>query len=386
MTAIKARGHQHADSGDTGKSLSEQHKDAVKSWVPRVRRELEEDFSAQLGRLGLRPNGKHQPLEKMSLAPATAAARRRLEALVARDVIQEGSPESGYRNVVRELAYTLLNRVAGLKAMEVRKVLLLPPPGDPGGPAEETEVITPVPGQARSRYLRDFKTAGGSRYKYEEDAEEALLREGLMAAFRQVTREIRLVFDPDHEYSCIWPSHAALSRLLDEMNEGLPAEAFAAQDFLGWVYQFFRQHENDELRAVNKGTPRTSYELGVMNQFYTPGWVVKALVDNSLGRLWLQMHPDSALAPWAQVPQANGGSGASEAATPVARRTQADYLVPRTGERIRFRRLSEAGEVIAFKRAKEIAATLILRSAAPSHRRRSSSSRRTSHSAAGSYT
>ena len=40
----------------------------------------------------------------------------------------------------------------------------------------------------------------------------------------------------------------------------------------------------------------------MINQFYTPSWVVKALVDNTLGRLWLQMHPDSALQPKSPPP------------------------------------------------------------------------------------
>ena len=57
-----------------------------------------------------------------------------------------------------------------------------------------------------------------------------------------------------------------------------------------------KQSEKDKIREENKGTPRSSYELSVINQFYTPSWVVKVLVDNTLGRLWLQMHPDSALA------------------------------------------------------------------------------------------
>lgn len=355
MTARRQGPDIPLETGTGGASLSERHKDAAKSWVPKVRRELEEDFSAQLGRLGLRASGKHEPAERTRLGATDLEARRRLEALISRDALQEGSPERGFKNVVRELAYTLLNRVAGLKAMEARKVLLLPPPGSPEGTAEETEVITPVPGQARSRYLRDFRAAAGSRYKYEEDAEEALLRDGLTSAFRYVTREIRVLFDPDHEYSCIWPSYAGLSRLLQSVNKGLPGEAFVAPDFLGWVYQFFRQHENDDLRAENKGTPRTSYELGVMNQFYTPGWVVKALVDNSLGRLWLQMHPDSALAPnaKAQPAEAGDGPGSRPAAAPGC--AFADYLVPRTGERIRFRRVSESGRVETFKRAKDIA-------------------------------
>lgn len=326
-------------------ALSDSLKEAVKSWVPNARKALDEEFGAQLERLGLRKNGKHVALGKMSLPAGSVAVRQRAEALVARETLSEGTPERGYDNVIRELTYTLLNRLVGLKAMEARKLLYLPQPGDASASPEETEVITPVPGQARSRYLRDFRAAGGSRYKYEDDAEEALLRDGLTSAFRLVTSEIRVLFDPDHEYASVWPTHAALTNVLKMINEDLPADAYRAQDFLGWVYQFFNRDEKKRVRHENKGTPRSSYELAVINQFYTPSWVVKALVDNTLGRLWLQMHPDSALA--AKVAPPLPGKRTSEA--PVA-----DYLVPRTGERIRYTRLTDDGQVEEFKRAIDI--------------------------------
>ncbi len=335
-------------------TLSDQHKEAVRAWVPRVRLLIEDEFLAQLKRLGLQPHGKHKPLDQMRLPEESVAVRNRVAALIARDAIVEGSAERGYENVKRELAYTLLNRLVGLKAMEVRQLLYLPPPSAPQGTPEQTEVITPVPGQARSRYLRDYRAAGGSQYKYDDDAEERLLRDGLTAAFRHITNDIRVLFDPDHEYACLWPTHASLVSVLKTINEDLPEDAYRAQDFLGWVYQFFvgrpmpgqKQSEKDKIREETKGTPRSSHELSVLNQFYTPSWVVKVLVDNTLGRLWLQMHPDSTLAATAPPPLPD------ERTSDVA---VADYLVPRTGERIRYQRLTDDGQVETFKHARDIA-------------------------------
>lgn len=336
---------QKSNGPASAQALSDSLKEAVKAWVPKVRKALDDEFGAQLERLGLRRNGKHVALDKMSLPASSVGVRHRVEALVARESLSEGTAERGYDNVIRELTYTLLNRLVGLKAMEARKLLYLPSPGNPNAAPEETEVITPIAGQARSRYLRDFRAAGGSRYKYEDDAEDALLRDGLTSAFGLITSEIRVLFDPEHEYACVWPTHAALSNVLQLINDGLPADAYRAQDFLGWVYQFFNRDEKKRVRAENKGTPRSSYELAVINQFYTPSWVVKALVDNTLGRLWLQMHPDSALA--AKVVPPPPGQRTSDAAV-------ADYLVPRTGERIRYQRLTDDGQVEEFKRAIDI--------------------------------
>lgn len=329
----------------SAQALSDSLKEAVKVWVPKVRLALDTEFAAQLDRLGIRRDGNHRPVARMNVTEPSVAIRRRVEALVLRESLSEGTPERGYDNVRRELTYTLLNRLVGLKAMEARRLLYLPPPGQPDAAPEETEVVTPVPGQERSRYLRDFRAAGGGRYKHEEDAEEALVRDGLTAAFRFVTGEIRILFDPDHEYACAWPTHAALTGVLQLINDGLSPDAYRAQDFLGWVYQFFNREEKKRIRDENKGTPRSSYELAVINQFYTPSWVVKALVDNTLGRLWLQMHPDSALQLKAPPPMP---------ADRVTDAPVADYLVPRTGERIRYQRVTSDGQVATFKRAIDI--------------------------------
>ena len=326
-------------------ALSEKHKEAVRAWVPKVRKVLDQDLAAQLERLGFRRSGKYTPIEEMHLPEDSRRVRLRLEALLHRESISEGDSKRGYEAVLRELTYTFLNRLVGLKCMEGRKILFLPPPGDPDGTPEQTEVITFIPGQARSRYLRDFRAAGGSRYKYEDDAEEALLRDALTAAFRHITKEIRILFDQDHEYSCLWPTHACLVKVIHMINNDLPEQGYQARDFLGWVYQFFNREEKKRVREESKGIPRSSHELAVINQFYTPAWVVKTLVDNTLGRLWLQMHPDSSLRP--QGPPPLPGERLSD--EPVA-----DYLVPGTGEKLPYKVLDESGEVKEFKRACDI--------------------------------
>jgi hypothetical protein len=327
-------------------ALLDSFKDAVKGWVPRVREILDKDFTAELKRLGIPWSGKPIPLEKMSLPEEDKRIRTRVEALLRRDSLSEGSEQRGYENVRRELSYTCLNRLVGLKCMEARGLLYLPPPGDADGSPEPTEVITFIPGQARSRYLRDLRSVGGGRYKYGDDAEQALLRDGLTAAYRFITSEIRILFDPDHEYSCLWPTHGCMVKVIETINSDLPEDAYRAQDFLGWVYQFFNREEKKKVREDNKGTPRSSYELSVINQFYTPSWVVKALVDNTLGRLWLQMHPDSSIRPMEPPPLPSDGNWYQ----PIA-----NYLVPSTGEKIRYERLAEGGQIETFKRAADIA-------------------------------
>lgn len=327
-------------------SLPDDFKNAVKTWVPKVRDVLDRDFTAELKRLGIPATGKPVPIETMSLPEADKGIRTRVEALLRRDSLAEGSESKGYENVRRELSYTCLNRLVGLKCMEARGLLYLPPADNQDGAPEPTSVVTFEEGQARSRYLRDLRATHGSRYKYGDDAEESLLRDGLTAAYRFMTSEIGILFDPDHEYACLWPTYGCLAKVIEMINNDLPDAAYQAQDFLGWVYQFFNRDEKKRVRDENKGTPRSSYELSVINQFYTPSWVVKALVDNTLGRLWLQMHPDSSLRGTTPPPLPEEGNWY---------RPVADYLVPNTGEKIRYERLTDDGQVETFKRAADIA-------------------------------
>lgn len=327
-------------------ALLDDFKDAVKGWVPKVREVLDKDFTAELRRLGIPATGKPAPVEKINLPAEDKLVRTRIEALLRRDSISEGTEQKGYENVRRELSYTCLNRLIGLKCMEARGLLYLPPPDDPQAPPEKTQIITNVEGQRWSPFFRDLRIAGGNRYKYVDNAEETLLRDGLTAAYRFITSEIGILFDPDHEYACLWPTYGCLVKVIEMINHDLPEGAYCAQDFLGWVYQFFNREEKRKVRDENKGTPRSSYELSVINQFYTPSWVVKALVDNTLGRLWLQMHPDSSIRQTAPPSLPSDGNWYQ----PVA-----DYLVPNTGEKIRYERLTEDGQVEVLKRAADIA-------------------------------
>jgi predicted RNA methylase len=61
---------------------------------------------------------------------------------------------------------------------------------------------------------------------------------------------------------------------------------------LGWAYQFFNSEEREQIRRRLRRNPMPD-DIPPLNQFYTVGWIVKALVQNTLGRLWLESHPNS---------------------------------------------------------------------------------------------
>ncbi|MCE5243609.1 MAG: BREX-1 system adenine-specific DNA-methyltransferase PglX, partial [Desulfobacteraceae bacterium] len=96
------------------------------------------------------------------------------------------------------------------------------------------------------------------------------------------------------------PGPAVLSLIMEGMNAPQVAEAFAPgnEEALGWLYQYFNEREKREVfETLNRGKRKIPPEdIPLATQLFTPGWIVAWIVENSLGRHWLQMHPDSRLA------------------------------------------------------------------------------------------
>jgi len=80
---------------------------------------------------------------------------------------------------------------------------------------------------------------------------------------------------------------------LEETLAGLPAEVFVADDSLGWVYQFWQKDTKDEVNA--SGRKIGGADLGPVTQLFTENYMVRFLLENSLGAWWAARHPDSAM-------------------------------------------------------------------------------------------
>jgi len=313
--------------GETG--LSREVKQQIKRWVLELRHLLEDDFERQLRRYGIEAGEDIAPVDELDyLTDDEKRKREVIEATIRREAENEGGLAGGVKAYVRDAAYTYLNRLVGLKCMEARGILFVD--------GEATEVITTRPEYGgRSRLLWQMRDEDPS-YR-EADSEERLWHDGLILAFEAVTEDIKLLFDPEHEFSQLFPSHRALMEAVGLINDTFPLETYAYPDFLGWVYQFFNVEEKERIRKETKGKPRTGYELAVINQFYTPDWIVKFLVDNTLGRVWLQMHPDTRLYWLNRIPEEHRDGPREEVPAEVRdaemfQGVNIDYLVPDTGE------------------------------------------------------
>jgi MmeI, DNA-methyltransferase domain len=80
---------------------------------------------------------------------------------------------------------------------------------------------------------------------------------------------------------------------LETILDGLPTEVFAADDALGWVYQFWQKDKKDEVNASERKIGGA--DLGPVTQLFTENYMVRFLLENSLGAWWADRHPDSSL-------------------------------------------------------------------------------------------
>lgn len=250
--------------------MDKERRSRLKRIVTEARKVVEEDIRVQLRRLGFDDSGKVKPVEELPhLSGEDKELRNKIVEAVEKEKTGGISDREAFDRYVRHVGFTYVNRIAALRAMEVRGLI------------KETIAQRDVYG---GKSLREYEIA--EREKIVDPYQ--LLKTSLIEAFDEVSNEIRVLFDINSEYSLIFPGHKALLELFRLLSEEVPEEDWKEDDIIGWIYQYY----NEEARAEFKKSKRKpkADDIPVINQFYTPRWVVRVLVDNTLGRLWLEMN------------------------------------------------------------------------------------------------
>ena len=255
--------------------LDSSARSALERLITKARRILEDDLAATAeGRFGIHKNGKVEEEDSLRLAPAEVLDRREVVAIVSHLRLEGVSASSAVERLVREATFTHLNRLVAIRIAESIGIL---PPSLTAGKASRgfREVLEIAPLVASDQY-------GGYWFYLRLCADE-------------LAADAPLLFDPRNPLLALAPSPHGLDELVALLGDPAMGEAWLAPDALGWAYQFF--NTGDERREMREaGAPRTSRELAVRNQFFTPQYVVDFLVQNSLGRRLLEGSASSALA------------------------------------------------------------------------------------------
>jgi len=259
------------------------------STVVCCRRLLEEDLALQLeGTYGVRADGTFEPLESLAHLDAVGRAdRQAIEAAVHHEELALNGAagacpelvEGAVERYVRESAFTFLNRLVALRLMEHPDRGLIQPSigaGDQSRGFLQFGLLSPEAVRAQPDPSTGLGTGGGYR-----------LYLGLL--FDDMGQALGVLFDRTLPTSILFPTAPCLRQVLALLNDPALEAAWAEDETVGWVYQYFTPTELREEARRASSAPRSSYELAFRNQFYTPRYVVAFLADNTLGRLWWEM-------------------------------------------------------------------------------------------------
>jgi len=241
----------------------------LQRFVNDARRVLEEEFTRQLQNdYGMDPNAG-TVAELGSLRHINDAQRE--TARILRDTLAhytasgDGNPAQGLDRILREQAFTVLNRLAALRMAEARGLLV-------------ESVGNGLQATGFQLYVRLAGTGLGET----GDA----YRTYLFSVFDELAQDLPGLFDRYAPQGRLFPREAALLQVLTLINDSEIALLWSEDETIGWIYQYFNSKEERKAMRDASQAPRNSRELAVRNQFFTPRYVVEFLVDNTLGRLW----------------------------------------------------------------------------------------------------
>lgn len=197
--------------------------------------------------------------------------------------------EKGKELVVEEVAYTWFNRVMALRYMDANGYT-------------DLKVVTPGMGQMRPEILQEAMAGNideDLRVKVDDNPKEAVLyRRLLVAVCNQYGETMPFLFEHICDYTEMLLPDDLLSdqSFVTDIRNGMTDEDCQNVEIMGWLYQFYiTDRKDDAEKKKSKKGGLKSDEQAAATQLFTPHWIVRYMVENSLGRIWMTLHPDSRL-------------------------------------------------------------------------------------------
>ncbi|MCY3861723.1 MAG: BREX-1 system adenine-specific DNA-methyltransferase PglX [bacterium] len=256
-------------------ALTADQRTKLERFIGRARTILEESLTAQAaGRFGIDSDGSIADETTLRLDPSELVDRREIVEVVEHLRSEGNSADEAVARLVREAGFTHLNRLVAIRIAEALGIL---PESLAAG--------------ERSQGYRDVQELVPLLAADETNGYWAYLR----LCGDELAGDVPNLFDPRNALLTLSPSPVAIRDLVAFFADAEYAELWAAPDCLGWAYQFFNTEKERRAMREAAAAPRNSRELAVRNQFFTPGYVVDFLVQNSLGRRLLDADPNSQL-------------------------------------------------------------------------------------------
>lgn len=231
----------------------------------------------------------------LETSPEAQASRKRIEQLLDDEADAGLDRPAAVAKLIKETAFTHLNRLVAFKLLEARKLVR----GILARRHQANGFLMWLAERPEEEALYNRGDNPNDRDGFGEAPRDRVYRNFLLWQSAELAKEIRVLFDPDNVPSLLFPRPGALKDLIEALNaEERDADwAPGNEETVGWVYQFFIADEKAAAfeKVFKKKKKFEKTEIAAATQVFTPRWIVRFLVENSLGRLWLRMHPDSGL-------------------------------------------------------------------------------------------
>lgn len=273
------------------------HDTAIKNFCIAARRDLMAEVALRAARFGIREDGYEPPAaDVIDGRPLSVEERRQRAELIRRLGPADGpSYREAYENLVDEAAYTWFNRLVAIRFMELNDRL---PSHVRILSAEDGAFAPQVLREALDVAIEGVDAATVARLVSESE-DEALFRYLFLAQCRELSACLPDVFEPvGAAMELLLPEGllrqgGVVQRLVDDIPG---ADWTDGVEIVGWMYQYYVSERKDEVFAsFKKGKKADAAALAPATQLFTPDWIVQYLAQNSLGRLWMQAHPESTL-------------------------------------------------------------------------------------------
>lgn len=203
--------------------------------------------------------------------------------------------EKGYKQVMEEVAYTWFNRFIALRFMEVNNYL-----------PSHIRVFSDASGAFKPEILNDVLhldlpglDSGKVAEYIESNDTESLYRYLLLTQCNALNSALPVMFERMGGYTEMLLPNNILRQdsVLGHMVSDIPEEDWQdAVQIIGWLYQYYNTELKDDTFAqLKKNVKITKERIPAATQLFTPDWIVRYMVENSLGRLWLEGHPNAEL-------------------------------------------------------------------------------------------
>ncbi|ENX17051.1 hypothetical protein F894_00029 [Acinetobacter sp. CIP 51.11] len=215
-----------------------------------------------------------------------------LSVMKSRDKLIKRIQTSSFEQTIDYIAYSWFNRLCAIRYMECKGLLdhgrrvLSSADGSAGLPQLLEECLDiDLPGLDVSRV---------AELKLDGNKDEELYRELLLAQCHVLNQVMPLLFEQvSDESELLLPDNLTKTdSLIRDLVSSIPEEDWSDVQIIGWLYQFYISEKKDQVI----GKVVKSEDIPAATQLFTPNWIVKYLVQNSVGRLWMMAHPESTLA------------------------------------------------------------------------------------------